>query len=166
MQPLPHTSPMFTISRAALEDAPTILAMQRRAFAEEGRLCGSMDILPLAEPLAAIAEHIAHHTAFVARIGQDIVGAIRGVAADGVCTIRGLCIEPAHHGCGMGSALLAALEAAHPEVARFALTTNTVMPLNVRFYERHGYHVRELTRVPVNIVLAQMEKVARTNSGN
>ena len=71
---------------------------------------------------------------------------------------RGLSVEPAHHGRGIGAALLWAIEAAHPNVARFELTTSTVMAGNVRFYERLGYRVHDLTRHSDKITLAQMSK--------
>ena len=54
--------------------------------------------------------------------------------------------------------LLKALEDSLPNVARFDLTTNTVMEGNVPFYERHGYRVTELTRYSEGVTLAQMSK--------
>jgi len=45
-------------------------------------------------------------------------------------------------------------------VTHFELTTNTVMEGNVRFYERHGYRITELTRYSDRITLAQMRKAA------
>jgi hypothetical protein len=42
---------------------------------------------------------------------------------------------------------------------RFVLTTNTLVPGNVAFYERRGYQVTELTTYTDKIVLAQMSKV-------
>ena len=151
---------MHTIVPAALEDARAILEIQKRAFAEEGRLSGSQDIPPLTETVEAVAEHIRHQTALVARIGARIVGSVRGIAAGTVCTIRGLSIEPSHQGRGIGASLLHAIEAAHPHATCFELTTNTVMASNVRFYERHGYHVMALTRHSDKIILAQMRKPA------
>ena len=138
-----------------------MLELQRRAFAEEGRRSGSADIPPLTEPVAAISGHIERQTALVARDGGRIVGAIRGVVADRACTIRALVVEPELQGRGIGSSLLGALEAAHPDVERFDLTTNTVMEGNVPFYERHGYGVCQLTPYSEKVVLAQMTKFVK-----
>ena len=149
---------MYSISRAILEDAPTMLDLQRRAFAEEGRRSGSQDIPPLTEPLHAVAEHIQKQTALVARDNGKIIGMIRGIVNGQVCTIRALAVEPAYRGQGIGSALLNALERTLPDVARFDLTTNTVMEGNVPFYERHGYRTIELTRHSDLVTLAQMTK--------
>ena len=71
-------------------------------------------------------------------------------------------MEPSHHGRGIGAALLRAIEAAHGGVERFELTTNTLVPGNVAFYERRGYQVTELTQFTDKIVLAQMKKYVRS----
>jgi predicted N-acetyltransferase YhbS len=149
---------MYTIGPAILEDAPTMLELQRRAFAEEGRRSGSQDIPPLTEPLDAVIEHIQKQTALVARDNGKIIGTIRGIIKGRVCTIRALAVEPARHGLGVGSALLSALEHTLRDMAQFDLTTNTVMEGNVPFYERHGYRVIELTRHSERVTLAQMTK--------
>ncbi len=152
---------MYTISPALLDDAPTMLDLQRRAFAEEGRRSGTQDIPPLTEQLEAVTDHIQKQTALVGRDNGEIIGAIRGIVNGRVCTVRALVVDAAHRGRGIGSALLDALERSLPDVAKFDLTTNTVMEGNVPFYERHGYRIVELTRHSELVVLAQMTK-ART----
>jgi hypothetical protein len=42
----------------------------------------------------------------------------------------------------------------------FDLLTNTAMPGNVRFYERHGYEVQELRRHSEKIELAYLTKAS------
>src|SRR5689334_9087807 len=110
-----------------------MLDLQRRAFAEEGRRSGSQDIPPLTEPLSAVIEHVRNETAFVARENGKIIGTIRGIVEGRVCTVRALAVDPANRGQGVGSSLLRTLERALPDVARFDLTTNTVMDGNVAF---------------------------------
>ena len=151
---------MHTIVPAGPDDATTILEIQRRAFAQEARLSDNWEIPPLTEALDAIVEHIHSQTVLTARHGAHIIGSVRGIVAGTACTVRGLSIEPAHQGRGIGSSLLHAIEIAHPHVTHFELTTNTVMAGNVRFYERHGYAITELTRYSDRITLAQMRKAA------
>jgi len=150
---------MYTIRRANLGDAPTMLDLQRRAFAEEGRRSGTQDISPLAELLDAVIEHIQNQTALVARDNGKVIGTIRGIVKGRVCTVRALAVDPANQGHGVGSSLLNALERTLPDVAQFDLTTNTMMEGNVPFYERHGYRVNELTRHSELVTLAQMTKI-------
>lgn len=152
---------MFTITRASPQDAAVIHAIQMRAFAEEGRLSEKTDIPPLTETVAAIESLIRTQTVLVARMGPDIVASARGLRDGSTCIIRGVLVDPSCQGKGLGGALLSAVEQLHPEVERFELTTNTLVPGNVQFYERRGYVVYELTPYTGKIILAQMRKTMR-----
>lgn len=143
---------------ADVADAADILEVKLRAFAEEGRLCGSMAIPPLQEDLAAVERDILTHCVLVARIAGRMVGSARGTTSGTSCEIRAVCVDPAHQGRGIGAALLRAVELAHPDVARFELTTNTLVPGNVEFYERRGYQVVGRTQYTDRIVLAHLHK--------
>ena len=155
---------MPTINRPQATEAAAMYSLQQRAFAEEGRRSGTRSIPPLTETADAIAVHIETQTALVARDGDAIIGSVRGVVQDGVCTIRALVVDPAQQGRGIGSALLRALEAALPEARRFELTTNTVMEANVPFYERHGYSVYQTIQHSEIIKLALMSKPGAAHS--
>ena len=149
---------MHTIDRATPADAAAMFALQQRSFAEEARRSGEHQIPPMLETQAAIAAHIQQQVALVARQGDAIVGAVRGVVEGGVCTVRALVVDPACQGRGIGSALVKALEAALPQVARFDLKTNMVMQDNVPFYLKHGYRVTEYAQVSDLVTLALMTK--------
>jgi len=151
---------MFEILPAAPEDAAVIHEIQMRAFDEEARLSGTRQIPPLTETVGAVELLIRTQTVLVAREGARIVGSARGVVEGPVCTLRVVVVEPSHQGRGIGAALVRAVEQRHSAVERFQLTTNTLVPGNVAFYERHGYRVDELTKYGVKIVLAQMSKPA------
>ena len=150
---------MHSIIPAVPADAEVIHDIQMRAFAEEGRLGENLQIPPLTEDIAAIELHIRTQTVLTARDGERIIGSARGIVEGSVCTIRGVSVEPSYQGQGIGASLLRAVEQAHPTIERFVLTTNTLVPGNVSFYERRGYQVTELTRYTDKIVLAQMVKV-------
>jgi ribosomal protein S18 acetylase RimI-like enzyme len=149
---------MLTIQRAHLDDAPAMHGLQQRAFAEEGRRCGTREIPPLLEQVESIADHVEHQIALVARLDGNIVGCIRGLIEDRACTIRALVVDPLQQGLGIGSALLRALESELPDVVRIDLTTNMVMEGNVPFYERHGYRVTGYITRLHGIKLATMSK--------
>lgn len=149
---------MYVIVPAQLADAAIIHAIKMRAFAEEGRLSETRKIPPLMEELSDVELDIRTHTVLTARDADCIIGSARGIATGAACTIRAVCVEPSHHGRGIGAALLRAIEAAHPDVERYELTTNTLVPGNVAFYERRGYQITELTKYTGKIVLAQMRK--------
>ena len=149
---------MYKIQRAIPTDAALLREIKIRAFAEEGRLSGSMEIPPLTEELAAIELDIRNQTVLTARDADRIIGSARGIVAGAVCTIRAVCVEPSFQKLGIGTALLRAVEQAHPNTERFELTTNTLVPGNVAYYERRGYQLTELTKYTEKIVLAQMRK--------
>lgn len=156
---------MHTILPAVPENAAVIHEIQMRAFAEEGRLSDNLQIPPLTEDVAAIDLHIRTQTVLTARDGERIIGSARGIVEGSVCTIRGVSVEPSCQGRGIGASLLRAIESAHPDAERFELTTNTLVPGNVAFYERRGYQVTELTRYTDKIVLAQMSKFTGAKVG-
>ena len=137
-------------------------SLQLRAFEEECRRCGTRDLPPLQEQITSIADHIRSQIALVAKEGDSIVGCVRGLVANRVCTIRALVVDPSSQGRGLGSALLKALEAELKDIDRVDLTTNTIMERNVPFYERHGYRVIDYTTPIPGVTLAQMSKSTTT----
>jgi ribosomal protein S18 acetylase RimI-like enzyme len=151
---------MLTILPATSEQAARILAIQKRAFEREARLCDDWEIPPMTETLEAVLEHIVSATVLTAWIGPQLVGAARGILSGGVCTIRGVCVEPGYQGRRIGKMLLAALEQAHPTASRFELMTNAAMTGNVLFYERLGYRITGTEPYSDRIVLACMSKAA------
>lgn len=150
--------PRLRILPATAADASTILLIQQQAFAAEARLCKDFQIPPLTESVDMVHEHIKHATVLTAWDGERLAGSIRGLSSGEVCTVRALSIDPELQGKGIGSRLLAAIEQAHPKVARFELLTNVIMESNVRFYLRHGYQVTEKRIHSDKITLAFMTK--------
>ena len=152
---------MLLITSATSEDAAVIRKIQLRAFAEEGRLSENLEIPPLMEAVESIELLIRTQTVLTAKDGNRIVGSARGIVEGSTCAIRGVLVEPSYQEQGIGAALLRAVELQHPDVERFELTTNTLVPGNVAFYERRGYKVDELTKYTEKIVLAQMSNPNR-----
>ena len=146
---------------ALLEDAPALLAMQRIAFEPEAQACQDRDIPPLQESVDTVREHIRTATVLKAVDGERLLGAIRGIVTGDTCLIRVLVVSPQAQGRGLGARLLRAIEDAHPQAARFELTTNMIMPRNVRFYLSHGYELVEQIQHSPRIRLAFMRKIAR-----
>jgi ribosomal protein S18 acetylase RimI-like enzyme len=148
----------FTIAPAEVSDAADIHTVKMRAFAEEGRLSGTRDLPPLQEDLAAVERDIRTHTVLIVRADGRTVGSARGQVSGTSCEIRAVCVDPSYQGRGIGAALVRAIEEAYPDVEQFELTTNTLVPGNVEFYERHGYEVVGRTTYTDTIVLAHLIK--------
>jgi GNAT superfamily N-acetyltransferase len=150
-----------SIVPAVLADAESLLALQTIAFEPEAIAGQERAIPPLQESVAAIRDHIRTATVLKAVDGERLLGAIRGIVTGDTCLIRVLVVAPQAQGRGLGARLLHAIEDAHPQAARFELTTNMIMPRNVRFYLSHGYELVEQIQHSPRIRLAFMRKIAR-----
>ncbi|MFD7263027.1 GNAT family N-acetyltransferase [Streptomyces sp. NPDC059874] len=132
-----------TISAAAAEDAEQIFKLQYLAFQREAELYGNYLIQPLTQSLDSLKEELAKDTVLVARLGDEVVGTVRGnVDEEGTGKIAKLCVHPRLQGHGLGARLLRAVEEAltgHAGTTRFRLHTGHKSESNLRLYRKAGY---------------------------
>ncbi|MFF4581288.1 GNAT family N-acetyltransferase [Streptomyces sp. NPDC001389] len=132
-----------TISAAAAEDAEQIFKLQYLAFQREAELYGNWLIQPLTQSLDSLKEELAKDTVLVARLGDEVVGTVRGsLGEDGTAGIAKLCVHPRLQGHGLGARLLRAVEealAGHAGTTRFRLHTGHKSESNLRLYRKAGY---------------------------
>ena len=102
----------------------------------------------MVETLDSVREHIAQHVVLKAVVDGRLAGSVRGVVTDGVCEVCRLSVDPALQRRGIGSALLATIEARFLDIEAFALFTGDQSIENLRLYDRHGYV--EMRRRPVS----------------
>ena len=126
---------------ASSDDAEAILALQKLAYASEARRYDDWTIPPLVETLDSVRRQIAEHVVLKATVDGRLAGSVRGVVTDGVCEVCRLSVDPALQRRGIGSALLAAIEARFPDVEAYELFTGNRSVENLRLYDRHGYRV-------------------------
>ena len=128
---------------ALSDDAEAILALQKLAYASEARRYDNWTIPPLVETLDSVRRQIAEHVVLKATVDGRLAGSVRGVVTDGVCEVCRLSVDPALQRRGIGSALLAAIEARFPDVEAYELFTGNRSVENLRLYDRQGYrHAR------------------------
>ena len=128
---------------ASSDDAEAILALQKLAYASEARRYDDWTIPPLVETLDSVRRQIAEHVVLKAIVDGRLAGSVRGVVTDGVCEVCRLSVDPALQRRGIGSALLAAIEARFPDVEAYELFTGNRSVENLRLYDRQGYrHAR------------------------
>lgn len=131
------------ISAATTEDAEQILKLQYLCFQSEAELYGNYRIDPLVQTLESVRDELTANLVFVARLGDEVVGAVRGsIDADGIGQIAKLCVHPRLQGHGLGARLLRAAESAladEQSATRFRLHTGHRSETNLRLYRRAGY---------------------------
>ncbi|MCL2525315.1 MAG: GNAT family N-acetyltransferase [Betaproteobacteria bacterium] len=148
----------FAVQAAELQDAATILAIQKDAYQAEACLYGDWSIPPLRQTLASLQAEFATHTILKALIGERIVGSVRSLTKNGECAIGRLIVDPSCQGRGIGSALLCAAEANAAGAGKFSLFTGSKSEANIRLYQRHGYSVVRTQALSPAVTLVYLEK--------
>jgi ribosomal protein S18 acetylase RimI-like enzyme len=132
-----------TIAAATERDAEQIFRLQYLCFQSEAALYGNSRIDPLVQTLDSVREEVAGDCVFVARLGDEVVGSVRGrITEEGAAAIGKLCVHPRLQGHGIGARLLRAAEAALAEergATRVRLHTGHRSEGNLRLYRRVGY---------------------------
>jgi ribosomal protein S18 acetylase RimI-like enzyme len=132
---------MLIVSRATPEDAAAILALQRVAFQTMAARIKLPFFPPLMEDLDDLLRDFTTSTIAKALWSNCLVGAARGTVSGDVCHIRRMSVHPEFHGRGIGSALLAYVEASVHTVSTFRLFTSTENVEAIRLYKRNGYSI-------------------------
>lgn len=134
-----ETTPAVRIVPAAPDCAAELLALQKLCFREEAELHGEFDIPPLTQTLDSLLEDLRTHTVLTAWEGSRLIGSVRARREGTVCQIGRLIVHPEFRRQGLGTTLMAAIEAAHPEATDFELFTSERSARNLRLYARLGY---------------------------
>jgi RimJ/RimL family protein N-acetyltransferase len=149
---------MNPITLAQINDAEAILGLQKRAYESEARLYNDWRIPPLTQSLDSLKSDILAGGVLKYSRGGAIIGSVRASLRDGKCEIGRLIVEPAFQGQGIGSALLAAIEAKFPQADRFELFTGSRSEGNIHLYQRHGYAITAIQALSPAVTLVFMAK--------
>ena len=147
-------------SRATPADAAPILALQRRAYEAEARLYDDWTIPPLTQSPASLLAEIESTTVLKACLGEAIVGSVRARLAGQTCLVGRLFVEPQRQRQGIGSALLAAIEAAFAPAEVFELFTGSRSVRNIALYRRHGYEIVATKQLSDQVSIVVLRKPA------
>ncbi|MFC9929289.1 GNAT family N-acetyltransferase [Streptomyces sp. NPDC127190] len=153
-----------TISEATEQDAEQIFKLQYLCFQGEAALYGNYRIDPLVQTLDSVRQEVASDCVFVARLGDEVVGSVRGkVNEDGTAAIGRLCVHPRLQGHGIGARLLRAAEGALAQergATRFRLFTGHRSEGNLRLYRRVGYEAVGRSKGTDGVEMIILEKQA------
>jgi ribosomal protein S18 acetylase RimI-like enzyme len=153
-----------TISAATEQDAEQIFRLQYLCFQSEAALYGNYRIDPLVQTLDSVREEVAADCVFVARLGDEVVGSVRGrVTEDGAAAIGKLCVHPRLQGHGIGARLLRAAESALAEergATKFRLFTGHRSEGGLRLYRKVGYEAVGTSKGNDGVPMIVLEKQA------
>jgi len=153
-----------TISAAVEQDAEQILKLQYLCYQSEAALYGDYGIEPLTQSLDDLRAELAHGCVLVARLGEEVVGSVRGSVDDeGTARIDKLIVHPRMQGHGLGRRLLATIEERLVEersAKRYRLFTGHRSEGNLRLYRGLGYTTVATERVSSRLSLVTLEKEA------
>ncbi|MEU7641572.1 MULTISPECIES: GNAT family N-acetyltransferase [unclassified Streptomyces] len=150
------------ISTATDGDAEQILKLQYLCYQPEAELYDDYGIEPLTQTLDSLRAELASGCVVVARLGEEVVGSVRGtVDADGTAKIAKLIVHPRLQRHGLGGRLLAAVEqrlAAERSAKRYRLFTGHRSEGNLRLYRSHGYAPVGTEQLTHRLSLVTLEK--------
>ncbi|MEU9133624.1 GNAT family N-acetyltransferase [Kitasatospora sp. NPDC048540] len=156
-----------SISAATEQDAEQILKLQYLGYQSEAELYSDWTIDPLTQSLDSLREEIAERHVLVARLGDEVVGTVRGwVDEQGVGHIGRLVVHPRIQRHGLGRRLLDAVErrlSTEHAVSGFELFSGHRSLANLRLYARQGYRQTSVREVSRRLSIVTMEKPVATS---
>jgi GNAT superfamily N-acetyltransferase len=149
------------IISAKLEDADTILSLQKLAYQSEAALYNDYSIPPLTQTIEQIKAEFDRQVFLKAVQDETIVGSVRAYADGPSCYVGRLIVHPDWQRKGIGSKLLTAIEGYFLDVNRFELFTGTRSVSNIRLYARFGYKPFKEKAISKSVTLVYMEKTVK-----
>lgn len=148
------------IGTADVSDAEQILKLQYLCYQGEAALYNDYGIEPLTQSLESLRAEFETHTVLVARLGDEIVGSVRGTIEDGVARIGKLVVHPRLQRHMLGTRLLRAIEEKLADAAEYELFTGHRSENNLRLYERLGYVSGRVEKISPRLSLVYLRKTA------
>ncbi|MDL2289613.1 GNAT family N-acetyltransferase [Clostridia bacterium OttesenSCG-928-F22] len=139
----------LTVRPATMEDIPAIQDITLEAFNKYARDLGMPEkVKALHETTKDVEYDLTHKHVFIGLLGDEKLGSIRFEILPGnIAYISRFGVKLIAQGCGMGRALMGAVEKACREmgVTAIVLHTSSRMSSLVRFYYGQGYYVHSTT---------------------
>lgn len=137
---MPDLSP----SPVSDQDVAELVVLQRCCWVTEAIANNTLDVPPLHETQAEVAEWCRTWNVWVVRQDHRLVGAVRAQQVGDVWDIGRLMVAPDLTGRGIGRQLLTYAESrASPETTQFRLFTGSASTRNIRMYEKAGYVITD-----------------------
>ena len=143
---------------AGVREAEDILGLQFLCYQTEAELYDDYEIPPLTQTLSDLLREYDTCCILAARIGDEVVGSVRGRLEDGTCHIGRLIVHPRLRRRGLGTRLMRELEERFVTATRYELFTGHLSEDNLRLYHRLGYSEFRREEVSPRLQLVYLEK--------
>ncbi|WP_444996496.1 GNAT family N-acetyltransferase [Aliikangiella sp. IMCC44359] len=127
------------IQDASIDDASTILKIQREAYISEAELHNDFDIPPMTQTLDELIAEFDNKKIIKVLMNGELVASGQAKFHHGTCFIGRMAVKPEFKGKGIGSKLLACLETSYTDATRAELFTGINSLVNLGMYKRRGY---------------------------
>jgi GNAT superfamily N-acetyltransferase len=148
------------IATATPGDAAEILALQKLAYASEAEIYADASIPPLVQTREEMEQDIERQVVLKAVLAGRIVGSVRAYEQDGTCHVGRLIVHPELQNRGLGTRLMAAIEARFDSVLRYELFTGQRSERNLYLYRKLGYRPFRSVKVTELLSFVHLEKPA------
>lgn len=146
------------ILQARVRDAEALLKLQYFCYQTEAALYEDYTIAPLTQSLTDLLSEYDTHSILVARLGEEIVGSVRGQLCEATCHIGSLIVHPRLQGRGLGTKLMYAMEEHFSNATRYELFTGYRSEGNLHLYRKLGYTLFREETVSPQLRLVFLEK--------
>jgi len=150
---------MISTVRASIEDAASILELQKQAFQMEAEIYDDFAIPPLLQTLDGLKREFTTKTVLKAVCNGRLVGSVRAWEQGGTCHIERLIVQPEFQDHGIGTKLMHDIEDCFPKTKRFELFTGHKSERNIGLYRKLGYQVFTHQYIDDKLSLVYMEKL-------
>lgn len=147
------------VLHATVNDAEEILLLQRAAYQSEAKLHDDFNIPPLTQSMNELREDFKNKIILKIIENGNLLASGQVRLENDSCYIGRMAVWPQHQGKGIGSKLLAALEAVFQSASRFELFTGENSASNLAMYEHRGYKpFKTATLGKTNVIFLQRYK--------
>ena len=147
------------IIKAALEDLPIILKLQKLAYISEAKIHNNYSIQPLVQTLEEVEKEF--EKCIILKLldeQQKIIGSIRAYEENNRVYIGKLIVHPDYQNKGLGSSLLKTIEEMYPNKS-FELFTSSKSDKNLWLYKKNGYRKYKRQSTPDGMEFVYLEKL-------
>ena len=144
---------------ATIDDAKEILQLQKLSYQSEAAIYDDYTIPPLMQSIDEMISDFSKKTILKVMIDGRIVGSVRGHVQDGTGYIARLIVHPEFQNQGIGTRLMAAIEAHLSQAKRYELFTGHKSERNIHIYKKLGYRPFRTESINDRLVQVYMEKL-------